>query len=476
MHVRRATQVVSNTLGDSHVITVVAVGLLFAFGNGPNFLLALLACVVLAIGGYLFWRPIEKGVLFAFFAYQWAEVFTTIADSNLRGLALTEYLYQYPRIEDAAFLALIGLVFQAIGMRVGAGRSRVTDYADLCRHVYNVPPKTWLYLHLIVSGVSIAALEIAKLIPGFSQPLLALAYLRWCTFVILTIVTFMRAANLRPIWLLIFIVEFFAALGGYFSSFKLVFVYTLIALVIINVRVTIRHALGSLAAVMMMLAVGIYWTAIKPQYRAFVSGGQSAQTVEVGKFEAINKAYDLALLVKIDQLPAAAESLTRRFSDIGPFAATLDYVPRIVPHEGGAIWEDAIARPFMPRVLFPNKAGIDESAITTRYTGRQVAGLDEGTQIGLGYFPESYVDFGEAGMMAALLGFGVFLGAVYRVCVRHPRARGLIGVGLAAAILLQQNSIVVSSAKIVGGLVVSTLVALLLLNFIVPRYRRFFRI
>ena len=67
------------------------------------------------------------------------------------------------------------------------------------------------------------------------------------------------------------------------------------------------------------------------------------------------------------------------------FGAVLDYVPRIVPHEDGALWWDAISRPFMPRFFFTDKAIIDDFERTNKYTGFAVSGANEGTSISIGY-------------------------------------------------------------------------------------------
>jgi hypothetical protein len=162
--------------------------------------------------------------------------------------------------------------------------------------------------------------------------------------------------------------------------------------------------------------------------------------------------------------------MSQRFAEIDMFSAVVTYVPSVIDHEWGKLWFDAISRPFMPRIVFPDKAAIDESELTNLYTGLHVSGTAQGTQISMGYIADSYIDFGEIGMMGAIFLFGCFVGYSYRWLVNHPAGGGLLGCGLASSTFMQLTSIGFSSAKLVGGIVVSLLVALIILNFVVPRF------
>ena len=103
--------------------------------------------------------------------------------------------------------------------------------------------------------------------------------------------------------------EFLSEIGGYFSTFKTVFVFTLIAITAVGVRLTIGQAIGGLIAAAMMLILGVYWTAIKEDYRHFVSGGEQAQIVVVSPVQAFEKIINLAGEVDAQDLTLAAERL-----------------------------------------------------------------------------------------------------------------------------------------------------------------------
>ena len=102
-----------------------------------------------------------------------------------------------------------------------------------------------------------------------------------------------------------------------------------------------------------------------------------------------------------EKLILSVDQLLRRLTYVDFFAVVLTYVPSQMPHENGALFWDAVSRPFMPRLFFPDKEVIDDFVRSNLYTGG-VAAISEGTSISLGYVAESYIDFGAVGMFPAL--------------------------------------------------------------------------
>jgi hypothetical protein len=100
----------------------------------------------------------------------------------------------------------------------------------------------------------------------------------------------------------------------------------------------------------------------------------------------------------------------------------------------------------------------------------KVAGMDEGTSIGIGYFAESYIDFGRWIMFMPVFLLGLFCGLVYRFFVRGCREKA-IGMAVASTILIFGGiSVEQSSTKIIGGNVTS----LLCLGLATLLFARFF--
>jgi hypothetical protein len=218
------------------------------------------------------------------------------------------------------------------------------------------------------------------------------------------------------------------------------------------------------------LLLAVVWTAVKMEYRSYLSGGQSAQIVTVGYSAGLSKLGELVMSLDQHGLERGSEKLISRISYVDFFGSVLGVVPEMKPHTQGDIWLDAISRPFMPRALFPEKSAIDDSARTREYTGIMVSGAEQGTSISIGYVGESYIDFGTVGMMPAILGFGWLLGRSYRWMAQESAMRGLLGMGLANAVLFGAALLESSITKVFGGLIAAYIVVWLLNRLVFPRY------
>lgn len=449
----------------------VAAALFFLGGIGSNFALAVAAIAALLLGAKLLWRPGEVPSLLFVFLYQWMQAAIAVFYANVTGVSVEEFLSKYSSSSEAAtWLSLLGIVTLAIGMRAGAG-SYNPGLAGSARHqVLYTTEFAWMKLFAACWIVCTVAQAGAYIVPGLSQPLLALAQFKWAGFVIITMSTFAVPGRSKLVWLVIFSVELALSFGGYFANFKDVFFFTFIGLAAAGVRVKPSQVIGGTVGVVLLLVLGVTWSAIKTDYREFVSGGDSNQTVQVGYNEQISKLVDLVERLDRERVTRATDGTLKRISYVEFFGAALEYVPAVIPHEGGALWLDAVTRPFMPRILFPNKTSLDDSEMTRQYTGIYVAGADDGTSISIGYVGESYIDFGEFGMVVPIFLLGFFIGRLYHWLVHHPGLGSLYGMSLASAILLVNASrLETTAAKTMGGLAVSFLVVWLLANFVLPK-------
>jgi hypothetical protein len=228
--------------------------------------------------------------------------------------------------------------------------------------------------------------------------------------------------------------------------------------------------LGLLSLGAVALTLGVAWTAVKIDYRSFVSGGEKAQVVTVGYLERISMLAEMLRQLDGNAMADASEKLLQRIAYVDFFGVVLDAVPGVLPHENGALCWDAISRPFMPRLFFPEKTAIDDSVRTNYYTGLDLPTSEEGTSVSLGYMAESYIDFGAAGMMVPIFGLGLLLGRFYRWMLRRDPSR-LLGMALATATIFGASFLESSITKVFGGLVVAMLVSWIVLR-IAPLYLR----
>lgn len=453
-------------------LAVWAIVLIFGLWGswGPNAPLALFSIAVLMIGIRLLWRPGESPILLYIFAYQWLQGSVKIFQGNFYGMALNDLPTFKGDFDLATLLSLIGLLMLTAGMRLGAGRWRAGPgnmaRALALRHT----PKKWFRWYAASFAVSALATILASTVPGLAQPLLVIAHLKWAFFFMLTYAAFARPAGAKKLWLIAFCVEFMMGMGGFFSTFKTVIIFSLLGIMAAGSRFTARRVLTVGVLVAFTLVLAAFWTAVKTDYRSYVNGGKAAQVVEVGYIDSLRKLVELSRNLDSETLLLATGLFLNRFSYVEYFGATLLHVPTQVSHTNGELWLDAMTRPFMPRLFFPDKALIIDSDRTTKYSGITVSGFDEGTSISIGYMGESYIDFGMAGMMLVIFAFGLSLGRVYRWLVNGVRSRGLLGISLAAAILIQTSLLESSITSLFGGFVATLLVAWLFLHLIAPRY------
>lgn len=143
-----------------------------------------------------------------------------------------------------------------------------------------------------------------------------------------------------------------------------------------------------------------------------------------------------------------------RVSYVGLFGSVISHVPAVEPHSNGELWLGAITHVLTPRILFPEKKVLDDSARARRFTGMRLSGAEEGTSIGIGYMAESYADFGSWGMFFPIYLLGLFLGRIYRNFCANPQS-ALLGAAIATSILFSViQAFAMSNTKIVGSLVV----------------------
>jgi len=364
------------------------------------------------------------------------------------------------------------LLVLAIGIRLGTGPWRQVVARESQKIALSVGIYKWFSWYLLAFFVAEVALVMIRFVPPLSQPLLALAYLKWAFFFMLTYASFLRPVVKRNYWVIAFLLEFLLSIGGFFSDFKTVFFFTFMGVMAAGVRFTPDKVVTLSIFGVIIFILAIYWTAIKFEYRDYASGGSMAQVIEVDLQDRYNKLAQLIAEQDAESLDRALDDFLRRLSYVDFFGMVLQYVPESEPHANGAIWLDAIQRPFMPRAFFPDKEVIDDSSRTTQYTGYFIIGGGSTTSVSIGYIGESYIDFGARGMFVPIFIFGFLIGRTYRWLVLRAITKGLLGMGLASAIIITLTYLDSSITKIMGGYIASLLVVWLFNKMIVPGYLR----
>lgn len=430
------------------------VWIVFAILTGIGYLsangwLTAYAIAVLPVLATLLLRESEPPVLLFACGMQWLQASVAVFYTNFYGAPVAA-MYQLEEVKVASYLSITSIVVLAVGMNIAVGGHRPTDPEAVHNETSRLNPGTILTCYLIAFvGLSFIS-RVAIQVPALSQPLLATSSLRWVLVYLLAQAVLSQRRNYSFLAIAV-VLEFFTGVIGYFSNFKGIFFVLLV--VLLGGRQSMRswRLAAAIGVGVLLLGLGIMWTLIKSDYREFLNQGTRQQAVMVPISERVNKLGELVGGLDGDLIEEGLSDLIIRVSYVRFFALSIVNVPANVPHEKGRLWLGAFKHVLMPRLLFPGKEALDDSQITEKYTGLQVAGAEEGTSIGIGYVGESYIDFGRLGMFAPIFLLGVFYGLIYRFFSANADSIVLGGAFATAVLIFGAYTIETSNVKLVGG-------------------------
>jgi hypothetical protein len=436
----------------------------------PNPILTPCAILMLPVLASLLWVQGEPPVLLFACAMQWLQASVAVFHRDFYGLPLNA-MYEEAELNKAIWLSLIGVLVQAVGMRLALVWRKTGIAGQVEQETRLLQPATIFVWYLVAFVVFSFVGRVAWSMPSLAQPILATMTVKWVLVFLLAYSVLAQRRHFTLLWLAVCL-EFFTGLLGYFASFKNVFFVLLVVLPTASFIFKGWRLVQFCAVAALLLAFGLVWTVIKSDYREFLNRGSGQQEVLVTVPERIEKLSQLLGGLDRRAFDDGLETMAMRVSYVSIFAMTISHVPETVPYENGALWWGAIKHVLTPRLFFPNKAALDDSTGTEKYTGYQVAGAEQGTSIGIGYMGESYIDFGPVGMFAPILLLGLFYGIIYRFFVDRQRYR-MFGFAMATAILaLGAYTIETSNIKLLGGNLMSLIVIGLFSKFTGERFWR----
>lgn len=442
----------------------ISLGILWACLT-PNVGLTLCSLLMLPLLFGLLWIEGEPPVLFFACGMQWLQATAAIFYCDVLGTSLADDLtVGGARVEEATWLSMAGVMVLAVGMRLALLKQDKKTVLEARREVHQFQIYRIFIYYLASFAFSSVLNRFAFAMPGMAQPLLALGTLRWMMAYLLIYAVILQR---RHYGLLIFAVGLEVASGfiGFFSEFKNIFYILILVLPATGMVIKGWRLFPTVILILLVLGFSIFWTAIKPDYRDFLNRGTGEQVVSVPVEQRLAKLGEQAISMTPATFEKGFEDLILRVTYVHYFDLTIQNVPANIPYEHGQLWWGCIKQVFMPRLFFPNKAALDDSARAAYYTGTPVTSAEEGASIGIGYFGESYIDFGPAGMFAPIFLLGIFFGLIYRLFISRAKSK-VIGFAIAVSILLfNACEVETSNVKILGGTVCVCLVMALFLMF-----------
>jgi hypothetical protein len=433
----------------------------------PNPLLSAAGALLVPLLFLLLMRPGEPPALLLGAGIQWLAVYLPVVNANFNGLPLGEFYY-LPTMELAAWLGLTTILVVALGMRVGVGPCGLINSRRLDDFAVQLDTRRLLYAYLAALGFSLSLPLLTGVFGSAQQLILPLGELRWI-FGFMILWGSARGVVPRPLAMSLVLGEVLLGFGSYFAGFRLIIYFAVLAMLSgggLRVRLFSPAIIG---VVILMFSFGLFWQAIKSDYRAFLNQGTGMQAVLVSPEARANFILNKSVNLTTEDLSRGFETMIDRLGYLEYLARSIGQVPEVIPYQNGRLLVEVAQHIFMPRVLFPDKPAISDSDRTNEFTGIRVAGAEQGTSIGIGYAGESYIDFGPIRMFLPIFAYGWFWGWGYRFLVTRSRF-ALLSVSAAVSFLMPSVTYFEqSNLKLVGGGIVTLVVLSLVLRYFGPR-------
>ena len=398
------------------------------------------------------WRQNMPPVVLLLFLIPWIEISTGIIEANLRGITLNEMLHGTGGA--AYWLSAVGLLAVQIGFypffkKSGALRLEALETAA---KKFSLPRLITAFF-----AVGPATNFIGSFLGGGSSLYQFVTYLNEISLVILIVICLRQVLlkEFNRLFIGFLSVALFLSFYSFFSEWRTILFALFISFGIIstlNTKVVLRILFFSF----IFGNIIFLWQGIKPIYRAYLATGTvqalgdiGSQAVTVSRTEALSTFVILSqefyagtleerkLYSSGDDAQNALYSTLRRIGYLEFMALTLNKVPNEIPHERGALLQDNLTFALIPRFLNPNKGVKDDGAKVTKYTGFMVAGS---ASFSLGHYVEYYIDFGQLGLILALLFYGVVGGRLYQKAGKDGGANPLFTLGIIYVVLSKWGS------------------------------------
>jgi hypothetical protein len=431
----------------------------------PNPALTICSLLMLPLLAGLLWFRGEPPVFLFACGIQWLQATTAIFYADFQGMPLAvDSNVGGPKVEEATWLSMAGVLVLAIGMRMALFNRNKKIAGQTQQEAHLLQIDRVFILYLLTFAFSIVITPVAWIVPRLTQPLLTLCMMRW---VMVFVLAYTVIITKRQYGVLGLVVAFEILMGftGFFADFKSVFYILLIILPGAGLVFKGQRLIWFIALTTLVFTLAVFWTAIKPEYREYLNQGSGQQEVTVPVMQRLNELGELTGTLDAAKFNEGFDTLLLRISYVQFFAMTIQNVPSNVPYENGQLWWGSIKQVFMPRLFFPNKPALDDSARTQKYAGANVAGAEQGASIGIGYMGESYIDFGPAYMFFPILILGAFYGALYRFISSRSSSR-IFGLATGTIVVFPAiDAFESSNVKLVGGTVL-TLLTMYAFNYI----------
>lgn len=418
-------------------------------------------------------RPRMPSIVLYYLLWVWVQAATRVLLAALDGESLGDGLYGLD-VYRAFWYAMASLLVFAIVFRFALGGVAPPSDDQLHEH-RRWQPLLLFWLYLATSALSFALDPLAALSGGIAQPVAAVGSLKFVAMFMLFAAVLSTGNGVKLLFAVV-LIEIISGFTGLFSSFKTVFIVLLLTALSLRVTLRLTNLVGGIATVVVLLTLGVFWTAVKSEYREFATGYARAQYITTSVADRAGMLIGKAIHPEEIEWGLALDQLLRRIPYIDFFGASISVSETAPEPEVFARWRDALEHIAKPRLFFPDKAALDDTAIFIRYVRTDATEEgSQGTSISIGFLSENFIDFGFPGMLAPVAAMGLLLGITLRYFMTRPVAWAVREGFVTALVLTLAAGMEVSVAKFLGSTILVFIVLSLCLKFLYPPVGRWLR-
>lgn len=434
-----------------------------------NGLYLFVGLAVLGFCLYYLQQPLKPSVFTIIFIYHFIQVSANVWLSNYLGKDLN---FRSDHMDTATIFSYVGLVFLFGPIIYYQQRIPALSLTGLRKHALKLSTKKSFRAYVIAFFVANFLGGVAFVIPGLAQMIFSVMSIKWFFFLLFGYQVFLKKEMVKY-FVIVASLEFLLGFISYFSDFKTVFFFLGFLAVAFIIKINFKQVLVASVGLVLLVFLGIKWTEIKDQYRAFLNVGSNSQTVQVSGEDALSKLIDLGTGDNPEYKGDATYSFLDRIQYTYHLAKTMDRVPAVLPHEDGKNIASIFEFVLIPRILNPNKPRLEATVKTKKYTGINYLGYEQGVSFSLGYFADCYIDFGYYGMMIPLLILGLILGGSYFYFARRSSHNLIFNYAVVGAMFMEFTAFEMDGTFFMGRLY-ATLVTFFLLKLILfPRLYKY---
>lgn len=437
------------------------------------------ACVLMLFLAKKGWREDEPKVILFGMIFYWLTVCTLM----IYGIFFHKHLVDLTETPDTfvytTYLALFATFVYGSGILLAIRKVKVTHANVLFKELQSYSARKLLIAYCCYSAVSSVLGGVVLSFGGLSQFGVAVIWMKWAFLTLLIIHTLLFPSNQKYVYIVL-VVEVLLSFSGFWSSFKDYLFIAAASFLTFSTTINLRKVLFVSVLGVVAFFLMVVWSVVKGEYRQYLTGGQKTQVIaEQGTFDNLQKLTDLVgeKFSKEnfkENFSQGLISLAYRVNYTEYFAMSVAQVPKALPFEGGALLMAGFEHVFKPRIFFPNKKSIDDSELTSKYTGRRFSGADQGVSFSLGLVAERYIDYGPIYMFVPIFFFGYLLGIIYKFILSRS-FNHVWGLALTAPLFFLIPSLGVATTKFLGWLLTYFIAWFIINKFLLKRVDSFLK-